>query len=176
MKRQILALIAATALTGPVTAESPPPTPAETAIGLQYRGNHVAMRVADLDAAVTWWRDLFGAQEVRRSAVPALDPQIQIAFLHISGGFHIELIGGGAPAKVAPPVDIAADYDVAGYKHIGFLVADLRPVLAHLERHGVTAEYRVTRADYGVEIVLIREPSGHFVELYAPLISEGMNP
>ncbi|MEL7397761.1 MAG: VOC family protein [Pseudomonadota bacterium] len=169
MRRLLLSLIAATALTGPVNAETPPATPAETSIALQYRGNHVAMRVADLEAAVTWWTDLFGAQEVRRSAVPALDPEIEIAFLHISGGFHIELVGGGSPVDPGAPEDIAADYGTAGYKHVGFLVADLEPVLAHLATHGVTPEYRVTRADYGVEIVLIREPSGRFVELYAPL-------
>ena len=150
-------------------ADAPPATPDETALGLQFSGNHVALRVTDLEQAVDWWTTLFGAREVRRSRVPALDPEIEIAFLHVSGGFHVELVGGGEPVDAGPPADIAADYSVAGYKHIGFLVADLEPVLAHLARHGVTPDYRVTRGDYGVEIVLIREPSGRFVELYAPL-------
>ena len=48
------------------------------------------------------------------------------------------------------------------------LCASVLP-LAHLATHCVTSDYRVTRADFGVEIVLIRDLSGRFVELYAPL-------
>ncbi len=150
-------------------AAQPPATPPEGATALMFRGNHVALRVADLEASVQWWKGVFGAREVRRSRVPNLDSNIEIVFLHISGGFHIELVGGGAPSDNGGPDDISADYQSAGYKHVGFLVADLEPVLTHMARFGVTPEYRVTRADYGVEIVLIREPSGRFVELYAPL-------
>ncbi len=152
-----------------VTAQTFAAPPAETAIGLQYRGNHVALRVADLETSVQWWSDVFGAREVRRSAVPNVSPDIEIVFMHIAGGFHIELVGGGTPEERGAPEDIAADYGVAGYKHIGFLVADLNPVLDHMARFGVEPDYRVTREDYGVEIVLIKEPSGRYVELYAPL-------
>lgn len=169
----LAASLALAALSGPAAAQiDPPATPAETAIGLQYRGNHVALRVADLEPSVQWWKDVFGAREVRRSKVPVLDPDIEIVVLHIAGGFHIELVGGGEPVEPGAPDTIAADYGIAGYKHVGFMVADLEPVLAHMARFGVEPDYRVTRPDYGVEIVLIKEPSGRYVELYAPLTAE----
>lgn len=163
------AAIAVLASLGTPALAEPQAIPSETATGLMYRGNHVALRVADLENSVRWWRDVFGAREVRRSKVPTLDPEIEIVFMHISGGFHIELVAGGEPVEPGAPTDIAADYGVAGYKHVGFLVEDLARTLDHMARFGVTPDYRVTRADYGVEIVLIREPSGRFVELYAPL-------
>ena len=162
-------VLAAMAGPAPSANAEPPATPAETATGLMYRGNHVALRVADLERSVAWWESLFGARVVRRSTVPKLDPEIEIVFLHISGGFHVELVGGGEPVEPGVPETIVADYGVAGYKHIGFLVDDLDRVLAHMARFRVTPDYRVTRQDYGVEIVLIKEPSGRYVELYAPL-------
>lgn len=155
-----LAFALALALAAPAGASAAPPA---------VSANHVALRVADLETAVAWWRDLFGAEIARRSRIPAIDDGIEIAFLRLPGGFHVELVGGGEPVDPGPPDDIAADYAVAGWKHIGFEVADLDAALAHFARHGVAPDYRVTRADYGVEIVLIREPGGRYVELYAPL-------
>jgi hypothetical protein len=42
-------------------------------------------------------------------------------------------------------------------------------VTGHLEANAVAVACDTVRADYGVRIVLIKEPSGCFVELYAPL-------
>lgn len=171
MKYGLTSLLAMSLLIGTVRA-TPPPTPPESSVALMYRGNHVALRVADLATAVDWWKTLFGAREVRRSRVPNIDPAIEIAFLHIACGFHIELVGGGTPVDAGAPKDIGTDYQVARYKHVGFLVDDLERVLAHMARHGVVPDYRIERPDYGVAIALIREPSGRYVELYAPLADE----
>ncbi len=152
-------------------ADEPPSTPPESATAAMFRSNHVALRVTDLEASVNWWRDVFGAREVRRSRVPDLDPDIEIVFMHMSSGFHIELIGGGNPTDPGAPATIADDFQTQGYSHIGFLVADMNQALEHMSQFDVQAERRSTRPDYGIELAIIRAPSGKFVELYAPLKS-----
>ncbi|MGF1552439.1 MAG: hypothetical protein ACFBWO_08070 [Paracoccaceae bacterium] len=54
--RAVLAsLLAAASLSAalPARAEGPP-TPPESAVALQFRPNHVALRVADLETSVDW--------------------------------------------------------------------------------------------------------------------------
>lgn len=147
---------------------TPPLTPLPTPTGLMFRPNHVALRVTDLEESVEWWKSVFGAVEVRRSQIPNIDPEAEIAFLHIADGFYVELVGGGSPEVLESPEDIAADYGITGYKHIGFIVSDLDRTLEHLAQNGVEPEYEVERPDYGVRIVLFRDPSGHYIELYEP--------
>ena len=158
-------------LTVPPPATQGPPTPLPTAAGLLFRANHVALRVSDLAEAVDWWSRVMGAVVVRRSSVSAINEGAEIALMHISGGFHIELIGRGeveAPQGL-PPEDIAADYRLAGYKHVGFYVSDMDQVLTHLREQNVEPAYDVVNQGYGVRIVLIQEPNGYFIEFYAPL-------
>lgn len=173
-KKQIILTVLTSAL---LTAEiknalaqdTAPPTPLPTPTGLMFRPNHVALRVADLEESVQWWQNVFGAVEVRRSQIPNIAEGAEIAFLHIADGFHIELIGGGSPEMLETPEDIVADYGVTGYKHVGFMVADLDRTIEHLAQNGIQPEYETERPDYGVRIVLFRDPNGHFIELYEPL-------
>ena len=112
-----------------------------------------------------------GREEDHEPAGAHIEPAVgQVEVLGIADGFHVELVGGGQVRQaVPPPATIAADYGVEGYKHFGLLVDDMDRVLAHFARHGVGAEYDTTRPDYGQRIVLVKEPNGYFIELYAPL-------
>lgn len=114
-----------------------PPTLLPTPMGLMFQPNHVALGVTDLEQSVKWWKFVFGAVEVRRSQIPNIAPGAEIAFLHITNGFHVELISGGSLEVLEPPEDIAADYGLTGYKHVGFMVADLDRVIQHLAQNGV---------------------------------------
>lgn len=171
MNRLLQALLVPLAMWAATAAQAQPEatTPPATALGATFTVNHVALRTADLERAVRFWRQNFGATEVRRSRIPNIDAAIEIVFLHISGGFHIELVGGGTPQALPPARDIADDYRRAGWRHVAFSVHDLDATLARLAAGGVKAEYRITRADYGLHIALLRDPDGNFVELYAPL-------
>jgi len=150
---------------------SGPPTTLPSNIGLQYHVHHVALRVSDLQQSVEWWGRVMGAKEVRRSQIPNISENAEIVLMHISGGFHIELIGGGDVHKPEglPPLDIIADYGLSGWKHAGFYVADMDQAVRHLQSQNVQVSYRTTREDYGVEIVLFKEPNGYFIEFYAPI-------
>jgi catechol 2,3-dioxygenase-like lactoylglutathione lyase family enzyme len=168
----LLSIITLTLIAGSgiaIAQDTPPPTPLPTPTSLMFRPNHIALRVTDLEESVQWWKSVFGAVEVRRSQVTNIVEGVEIAFLHIADGFHIELIGGGSPEVLEPPKDIAADYGVTGYKHIGFMVADLDRTIEHLAQNGIQPEYETERADYGVRIVLFRDPNGYYIELYEPI-------
>lgn len=169
--RILLALLAiAIVATGTLYATLNQAAEPTNPIASQFKVHHVALRVPDLEKAVAWYGDVFGARVVRRSRVPNINPDIEIAMLEVNNGFHIELVGNGNPARpVPPPASIAEDYGIEGYKHVGFIVEDLDSVLAHLGKKKVDVFYQVRRKDYGVRIVLLRDLNGYIIELYQAL-------
>ena len=139
----------------------------QDSIAKQFTAHHVGLRVPDLEKAVSWYQEVFGSRVIRRSKVPNIDPQIEIAMMEINNNFHIELVGGGNPERpVPPPAGIAEDYRIEGYKHICFAVENLDRVLTHFRENKVDAFYQVTRKDLGVRIALIKDLNGHIIELY----------
>ncbi len=142
-----------------------------TDISDQFKPNHVALRVTNLEKSIAWYQNVFGATVLRRSKVENIDPDIEIAFLEISNAFHVELVGGGNPLGNKPelPASIKEDYQVQGYKHIGFKIKDYDTVMQHLKDNNVDVFYEIERPDYGVRIVLLHDINGYTIELYADL-------
>ncbi len=143
----------------------------ENTIAEEFSPNHIALRVKNLEESVKWYEEIFGAKVLRRSRVTNLDPDIEIVFLELSHGFHIELVGGGNPSESKPkyPVSIKDDYGVQGYKHIGFEVNNYDKVVKYLKEKGVDVFYEIAREDYGVRIALFRDINGYTLELYGNL-------
>ncbi len=144
---------------------------ADDSIANEFVPNHVALRVKNLEKSIEWYQNVLGAKVLRRSKVKNIDPDIEIAFLALSYGFHIELVGGGNPKEDKPkmPASIKEDYDVQGYKHIGFKVNNYDKVITHLRDKGVDVFYQIERQDYGVKIALFRDINGYTIELYGNL-------
>lgn len=116
---------------------------------------HVHLRVADLDRAVAFYRDVLGFEEQARFGNEA-------AFLG-AGGYHhhIGLNTWDSKDSSAPP------RGHTGLYHSAFLYPD-RKSLGEVIKRVLAAGYTLTgAADHGVsEAVYLDDPDGNGVELY----------
>ena len=130
------------------SAQSPP-------VHSQVRIGHVHLKVADLDRALGFYRDVLGFQVTLRLGRGA-------AFLS-AGGYHHHIglntweSAGGSP----PPPGTTGLYHVA-------IVYPSRTELADALRRVLHAEISLEgAADHGVsEAIYLRDPDGNGVELY----------
>jgi catechol 2,3-dioxygenase len=130
-----------------------PPEP--SAIHPQVRIGHVHLKVADLDRAIAFYRDVLGFEVTQRYGQ-------QAAFLS-AGGYHHHIglntweSQGGSPP---PP-------GRTGLYHLAILYpnrAELADALRRVIKAGVELE---GASDHGVsEALYLRDPDGNGVELY----------
>jgi catechol 2,3-dioxygenase len=116
---------------------------------------HVHLKVADLDRAVAFYRDVLGFEETQRFGDTA-------AFLG-AGGYHHHIgLNTWHSKKGTPPPD-----GHTGLYHSAFLYPD-RKALGTVIRRVLEAGYNLDgAADHGVsEAVYLRDPDGNGVELY----------
>ncbi|MBX5439186.1 MAG: VOC family protein [Thermoflavifilum sp.] len=123
--------------------------PPQTCIG------HVHLKVADLDRALAFYRDLLGFQITTRYGDQAV-------FLS-AGGYHHHIGLNTWYSHHAPPAPLHA----AGLYHFAILYPtrkDLASIFARLQ----AANYPITGAsDHGVsEAIYLNDPDGNGVELY----------
>ncbi len=116
---------------------------------------HVHLRVADLDRAIDFYRDVLGFDLTLRYGDRA-------AFLG-AGGYHHHIGLNTWDSKGATPPPPGH----TGLYHAAFLYPD-RPALAQVLRRVVEAGIALDgAADHGVsEAVYLRDPDGNGVELY----------
>jgi catechol 2,3-dioxygenase len=124
-------------------------------IDARVRIGHVHLKVADLERALGFYRDVLGFELTQRFGPGA-------AFLS-AGGYHHHLglnvwesRGGGPPAP-----------GTTGLYHLAILYPD-RTALADALRRVLAARIPLEgAADHGVsEAIYLRDPDGHGVELY----------
>jgi catechol 2,3-dioxygenase len=116
---------------------------------------HVHLKVADIDRALGFWRDVLGFEEQARLGD-------QAAFVS-AGGYHHHIglntweSQGGVPPS----------YGTTGLYHVAVLFPD-RPTLAAAVRRVLDAGIPLEGAsDHGVsEAIYLRDPDGNGVELY----------
>ena len=134
---------------------TPPTPPTPPAIDLHVRIGHVHLKVADLERALRFYRDVLGFELTQRMGSSA-------AFLS-AGGYHHHIglntweSQGGTPP---PP-------GTTGLYHIAILYPD-RHLLADALRRLVAAGIDLDGAsDHGVsEALYLRDPDDNGVELY----------
>jgi catechol 2,3-dioxygenase len=121
----------------------------------RVRIGHVHLKVADLDRALAFWRDVLGFEVTQRMGR-------QAAFLS-AGGYHHhiglntwESAGGSAPSP-----------GTTGLYHVAILYPT-RALLAEALRRVLAAGIELEgAADHGVsEAIYLRDPDGNGVELY----------
>lgn len=128
-----------------------PPLPAESRV----RIGHVHLKVADLDRALGFYRDVLGFTVTQRFGA-------QAAFLS-AGGYHHHIgLNTWESAGGPPPAP-----GTTGLYHVAILYptrAELADALRRLVRAGVTLD---GAADHGVsEALYLHDPDGNGVELY----------
>jgi catechol 2,3-dioxygenase len=121
----------------------------------QVRIGHIHLKVADLERAIGFYRDVLGFQLTQRFGRSA-------AFLS-AGGYHHHIgLNTWESAGGQPPAP-----GTTGLYHVAILYptrAELADALQRLVRAGVELE---GAADHGVsEAIYLRDPDGNGVELY----------
>src|SRR5690242_12810299 len=119
------------------------------------RIGHVHLKVADLERAIAFYRDVLGFELTQRYGR-------QAAFLS-AGGYHHHIgLNTWDSAGGSPPPEGAT-----GLYHLAIVYptrADLGDALRRLRQHGVPLE---GASDHGVsEALYLRDPDGNGVELY----------
>jgi catechol 2,3-dioxygenase len=135
------------------TLDAPRGPPSGLATGVRI--GHVHLKVADLERALGFWRDLLALEEQQRLGSQAVFLSADGYHHHI--GLNTWESAGGSP----PPAG------TTGLFHVALLYPD-RPALARVLKRLVEAGWPLDGAsDHGVsEALYLRDPDGNGVELY----------
>ena len=130
---------------------SPPPTPIDPGVDI----GHVHLKVADIDRALGFYRDVLGFDVTQRIGD-------QAAFLS-AGGYHHHIGLNTWESRGGPP----PPRGTTGLYHVAIRYPS-REALARALRAVVDAGIPVTGAsDHGVsEAIYLRDPDGNGIELY----------
>ncbi len=127
--------------------------------------DHVGLSVADLDAQIAWYAEVFGLEETTPFELPDLG--IRGTFLvDRRQEWAIELLsraGSRAGLRAASPPEALL---TQGYGHICLRVEDVDAVYERLLAHG--AEERMAprpAPEAGVRMAFVSDPEGHLIEL-----------
>lgn len=127
-----------------------------------YNLDHVALAVADLDAAIAEYRRLFGAEPLHREVVE--EQGVEEAMIAVGGSF-VQLL---QPLSDDTPVGRFLAARGEGLHHIALAVADIDEALAHLVREGarlVDEEPRIGGGGARIAFVHPKAFAGTLVEL-----------
>lgn len=127
-----------------------------------YNLDHVAIAVADLDAALDEYRRLYGAEAQHREVVA--EQGVEEAMVAV-GGSYIQLL---QPLDADTPVGKFLATRGEGMHHIALAVADIDAALEHLESEGARLIDRTPRiGGRGARIAFVhpKQFAGTLVEL-----------
>jgi methylmalonyl-CoA/ethylmalonyl-CoA epimerase len=126
---------------------------------VQARGiHHLGVAVENLDAAVSTYERLFGAQLEQRQTV--CDQGVEAAAVRVGDG-RVELL---ASLGDDTPVGRFLAKRGPGMHHVAYEVGDLRDALARLEEVGAELIDPVPRPGlFGLEVAFIHPDSAHGV-------------
>jgi len=118
----------------------------------------IAVRVADVDAAAAWYREVLGVHEINR-----IDD--------VNGGYSIRILSGGGlsvelieESGVEPPAE-----PHLGLFKAGLYVLDLDALHAHLIERGVDADARsFTDEALRARSFLFRDLEGNRIQVFEP--------
>ena len=120
--------------------------------------SHIVLPVADLDAALAFYRDLLGLEVVVRLGPDDSGPDgsiaagLNIAGMLLPGGTMLELVEGMQEPR-------------AGSTVVALNVADVMAAQLEVEAAGVTPAMPPTEVTPGITMMFLTDPDGRTVEL-----------
>jgi catechol 2,3-dioxygenase-like lactoylglutathione lyase family enzyme len=120
------------------------------------RFGHVAFRVADVERALRWYGDAFGARRVLHA--PEDGGRQELMFLEFAKGQYIEIFTHGTDRVATPSAMI-------GYQHFCLVVDDINQALAHLAAMNVLPQRPVREGRPHYLITFIADPDDNVIEL-----------
>ncbi len=120
---------------------------------------HTMVRVADLDVALSFWRDALGLVEISRMD----NPQGRYTLVFLAAPGDVEHARTGK----SPTVELTHNWDRETYKggrnfgHLAYGVADIHEACARLVAAGVT----IHRPPRDGRMAFVRSPDGISIEL-----------
>ena len=130
------------------------------------KGDHVAVRVPDFEAAKRWYVEELDFRVTHEWR----DRGLQLAYVApaTDDHFYVELLGGGDPKPIPKPVyaDLGDSLRVAGYHHFCLNVHDVDATIAEFRRRGVT----IVIEPFDVQVIsrrlaFIADPFGNIIKL-----------
>lgn len=115
---------------------------------------HTAIRISELDAALTFYRDGLGFKEAFRLN---RDGQVWLVYLQVAPGQFVELFPGGEPVTGAR--------QEVGYMHLCLVVDDIQATVEELSARGVTFDGEPGLGRDGSWQVWTADPDGNRIEL-----------
>lgn len=174
----LLSLAIASALLAPMASTGATPAPSHGAVVTapaknpsspfaSMKGDHVAMRVPDYEAAKRWYVEKLDFRVVHEW--PYEDQNLAYLAPATDDDFFIELLGDGKPHPVPKPVyeDLGDSLRLAGYHHVCLGVDSVDATLAELRRRGgvtIVAE-PFELPVLGRRLAFIADPWGNLIEL-----------
>jgi len=133
---------------------------------------YIAIRVADLDRALRFYRDLLGFQPISRFELDGPSPSAQLlgrdevsvrAHFLERDGTRIELQHLDLPPDAALPRPRAQ----LGLSHLGLRISDFDNTVSKLVQGGacVLEASRFSHPDLGSQVVIVEDPDGVRIEL-----------
>ncbi len=124
--------------------------------------HHIAIAVSDIEAALTFWRDVLGLELERIEEVPS--QKARVAFMPV-GGSEIELV---EPTDEGTGVAKFLQERGGGMHHLCLEVDDIVEALAHLKSKGVRLinETPIELEGRKMAFVHPKSANGVLVELY----------
>jgi methylmalonyl-CoA/ethylmalonyl-CoA epimerase len=130
--------------------------------------DHVGVAVPDLDAAIAWYRDMFGMEPVHEEVNE--EQGVREAMLAVAPGAdtQLQLL---APLRPDAPIARFLDRSGPGIQQIAYRVADIDAACAELRARGLRLLYDApVRGTAGARINFIhpKDAGGVLVELLEP--------
>jgi lactoylglutathione lyase/glyoxylase I family protein len=128
------------------------------------RHDHVALRVADFDAALRWYVDKLDFSVDQRWPFG----ELQLAYLS-HGSAKLELLAGAGPQEQEHFAELDASFAKERIHHLCLAVDDVDAVVAELARRGVGLLGEPFEVEeIGRRLAFLEDNAGNLIELSSP--------